>query len=251
MVTAHQYGGCLMDEAPDVDRLAGAAPVPQMRGEFAGKAASMCWLPYVLPSDNQRTDTTCVLRSIAGNAEAVARRAGQTIPRGRQIGVTPAYALAVREMYDGKDQGGLTPQDGIYAATRTGILPPGTRTESSKSIGGCMALLNGGPVLLCMWTTPGWWTIRPNGYLDPLAGSREHLSGHCVLGLGLLQDGDNVYWILQDWQGPRHGWNGCAIMHWRAWQATMHSQGALGIVRPAGTDGWDGWRASLIDRAEG
>jgi hypothetical protein len=250
-MTTPTYGGCLMDEAPDTDRLFSAAAVPALAGEFAGKSASVNWLPYVLPSDNQRADTTCVLRSIAGNAEAVARRAGHTIPRGRQINVQPAYAVAVDARHGGRDPGGLTPQDGIWAATRTGILPPGTRTEASKSIGGCMALLNDGPVLLCMWVTPGWWSIRPNGYLDPLAGSREHLSGHCVLGLGLLQDGPEVYWLIQDWQGPRHGWNGCAIIHWRAWQATMHSQGALGIVRPAGGERWDGWRASLVAREEG
>jgi hypothetical protein len=250
-MTTPVLGGCIMAEPPDTDRLFSAAAVPALTGEFAGKVASMNWLPYVLPSDNQRTDTTCVLRSIAGNAEAVARRAGHTIPRGRQINVAPSYALAVRKRYDGRDQGGLTPGDGIWAATRTAILPPGTRAEASKSMGGCMALLNDGPVLLCLWVTPGWWTIQRNGYMDPLKGTREHLSGHCVLGLGLLQDGDEVYWLIQDWQGAHHGWNGCAIIHWRAWQATMHSQGALGIVRPAGGERWDGWRANLVVREEG
>lgn len=245
------YGGCIMDEQPDTDRLFSAEAVPAFDGEFAGRAVSMNWLLYVNPSDNQRADVTCMVRGIAGNTEAVGRWRGATIPRGHQIDVHPAYNRAVKDRYNGVEQGGLRPADAMYGAMQTGILPPGSRTEASKSVGGCMALLNAGPVLLCVWVTPGWYHVRPNGYLDPLSGTREHLSGHCVLGLGLLQDGPEVYWLCQDWQGPRHGWHGCVVIHWRAWLATCHSQGALGIIRPAGTESWGGWRRLLVDRAEG
>lgn len=243
--------GCLMTEPPDVARLHAADSVPEMAGEFAGKAASVNWLPYVLPSDNQRADTTCVLRSIAGNVEALARRRGESIPRGQQIGVRPIYDAIVRSVYGGHDPGGLYPDDGVRGCIEAGMLPPGTYLRHHKSLGAVMAALNSAPLLACLWTTPGWANIQRNGYLDPLAGSRTHLTGHCVLLLGILEDRGEPYVLLQDWQGPREGWHGCLIMHWRAYVATRHSQGASMLVRPPGTEAHDGWRKLLVDREEG
>ena len=239
--------GCLLPP-PDVDALAGADPVPALSGEPAG-TASICWLPYVLPSDNQRTDTTCCVRSLAGIIEALARHGGQTIPRGRQVNVRPAYSRACDDYYSGNDPGGLRPNEALGGCVGVGMIPSDATLTTGTTMGAVRSMLANGPVLLPLWTTPGWMTVGRNGYLDPLAGARTHLTGHCVLGLGLLEDRGEVYWLAQDWQGPAHGWHGCIIIHWRAWEATRHQQGAMGLRLPSGVG--TGWRRLLIDRAEG
>lgn len=244
-------GGCFDDLAAPPRTLDEALPAPvPMAGGTAGVDTTN-WLPWVLPSDHQHSDTTCVVRSFAGLREALARRAGIKIPAGYQIGVKAAYKWVVDKHYNGRDPGGMLTTEGFEAMLALGIFPAGSRMVPCRGLEAERRGMMISPLIQGHMTTQAWMAPSKTGYIDPSRDVPHFLSSHCTLRIGMPVGAGGNYHHFVDHQGPNRGWHGTLIMHRTSDVMTRHRAGPWYVEMPRGSDGHREWERYLVNKPEG
>jgi len=199
---------------------------PNAEVDFNLKSAAqpIKWSEYIIPSDDQGKEQSCVGRSWAGWLEAMIRytKGMNAIPKNKQIDASRIYKNARDLWWGGNYDDGLYIHQGFYSMIDLGVIPVDTKLFCYKSTyQNLQKIVATSPIVVGHTITEGWFTTLPNGCINHTLQGKYALGGHAILEIGCIKNSDQDAVLFQNSWGEKWGFNGLGIMNSEYWYQTV------------------------------
>ena len=209
------------------------------------------WTEYIVPSDDQYDESSCVGRAWAGWLEAMIRytKGKDSIPENYQIDGALIWKHARQKWWRGTYDDGIYVHQGALAAIDLGIVPPDTKLKSyASNWPNLKLLLMKAPVVLGHMITDGWFTTLPNGCINHTLKGKDSLGGHAILDLEtIVNSGQEAVIFQNSWGVKKWGYHGLGIMNSEYWEKTVDNC----LYQMEFQESWnnfDEWKLFLVEK---